>query len=287
MRFDKTYTKFFERDFFITTYLNNIAQYTPPTPERENQLVKDVQNGNEEALSELVMGHQRIIFAMAKKYAKNKSELIDYVNEGTIGLITAIEKYDETHGVRFITYASHYIRRQMNEYLTFNRDQVDITNRRRFGGKLKQIKRECFNQTGVLPSNEEIITLFKERYNINIKNIADIYDVKMHTINIDKDDDNFDSDVDDRFNNATSQSNDYNNTIEDDHIKYIITNALTKLNEKDADIIKMSYGIGEYDREYSIEDIAYKYNISSSAMRTRKMKIIDKLKKFLITKNVA
>ena len=196
---------------------------------------------------------------MAKKYAKNKSELIDYVNEGTIGLITAIEKYDETHGVRFITYASHYIRRQMNEYLTFNRDQVDVTNRRRFSGKLKQIKRECFNQTGVLPSNEEIVTIFKERYNIKIKNIGDIYDVKMHTINIDKDDDNFDSDVDNRFNNATSQNNDYNNTIETDHIKHLISSALSRLDDKDADIIKMSYGIGEYDREYSIEDIVRPY----------------------------
>lgn len=264
-------------------FLQDIKKFDIPTPEEELTLFELAKNGNKEAKNKLFMGHQRFIYALAKHYSKNETEVLDYVNEGNIGLSIAFDKYNPTVGVRFITYASHYIRREMGQYLNETEDLVRKCNKNKFKTKINEIKKSYFNENGCYPSLDEIINQLNEKYGLKVKNKCDIYDTNISSINIDKDDDNYNSEIESSYNIKTSSYNDYNKTIEYEAIKNDVSIILSTVSERDADIIKMIYGIG-YPRPYSFEEIAEKHNLKDTSINIFKNKILEKLRKTFVYK---
>src|SRR3989454_9523629 len=94
----------------LRLYLKEISQFPQLTPEEEQQLGARVQGGDEEAFRKLIEANLRFVVAMAKKYARSGYPLHELINEGNLGLIEAASRFDPTRGVRFITYASWWIR---------------------------------------------------------------------------------------------------------------------------------------------------------------------------------
>lgn len=270
-------TKLIERTNVNSAYLRSIRDYNVPTTEEELVLCRLAKNGDENAKNQLVMGHQRLIYSFAKQYAKDSTEIIDYVNEGTIGLIKAIDTYDESKGFKFITYASYYIRREMRYFMNSTNVMVERSNFFKLDAKLKQIKHDFYNDNGYYPSVETIINLFKTRFNIDVKDRSDVFDVIINSTSVNKDEDNYNSEVETLFNSKTYYSNEYEDVINKDYIKNRVLTLVNTLSERDADIIKMLYGIGEYDREYSISDIAEKHNLNKASIGIIKNKALIKM----------
>jgi RNA polymerase primary sigma factor len=94
----------------LRLYLKEISQFAQLTPEQEKELGARVQTGDEEAFRKLIEANLRFVVAMAKKYARSGYPLHELINEGNLGLIEAVSRFDPTRGVRFITYASWWIR---------------------------------------------------------------------------------------------------------------------------------------------------------------------------------
>jgi len=94
----------------LRIYLKEISQFPQLTPEEERDLGERVQKGDEEAFQKLIEANLRFVVAMAKKYARSGYPLHELINEGNLGLIEAVSRFDPTRGVRFITYASWWIR---------------------------------------------------------------------------------------------------------------------------------------------------------------------------------
>src|SRR5881394_2864262 len=94
----------------LRLYLKEISQFPPLTPEEEQQLGTRVQKGDEDAFRKLIESNLRFVVAMAKKYARSGYPLHELINEGNLGLIEAVSRFDPARGVRFITYASWWIR---------------------------------------------------------------------------------------------------------------------------------------------------------------------------------
>ena len=94
----------------LRLYLKDIARFPQLTPEEEKDLGRRVQNGDEEAFRQLIEANLRFVVAMAKKYARSGYPLHELINEGNLGLIEAVSRFDPARGVRFITYASWWIR---------------------------------------------------------------------------------------------------------------------------------------------------------------------------------
>jgi RNA polymerase primary sigma factor len=94
----------------LRLYLKEISQFPQLTPEEEQKLGARVQKGDEEAFRKLIESNLRFVVAMAKKYARSGYPLHELINEGNMGLIEAASRFDPTRGVRFITYASWWIR---------------------------------------------------------------------------------------------------------------------------------------------------------------------------------
>ena len=94
----------------LRLYLKEISQFPQLTPEEEQQLGARVKGGDEEAFRKLIEANLRFVVAMAKKYARSGYPLHELINEGNLGLIEAVSRFDPSRGVRFITYASWWIR---------------------------------------------------------------------------------------------------------------------------------------------------------------------------------
>jgi RNA polymerase primary sigma factor len=94
----------------LRLYLKEISRFPQLTPDEEQKLGERVQNGDQEAFRKLIESNLRFVVAMAKKYARSGYPLHELINEGNMGLIEAASRFDPARGVRFITYASWWIR---------------------------------------------------------------------------------------------------------------------------------------------------------------------------------
>ena len=266
-------------------FLQDIKTYKVPTVDEELLLFEMAKNGDNEAKNKLFMGHQRFIYSLAKHFSYNGEDVLDYVNEGNIGMAIAFNNYNPTVGVRFITYASSYIRREMSAYFSKTNNLIQQTNKHKFKSKIKKIKQKYFNEYGYYPSVDEIILQLKEIYDINVKDKNDIYDICLNSININKDEDNFNSEVENSFNKKTLSYNDYENKVDNEQIKHFINNALKTVKKRDAEIIKMLFGIG-YDRECTSEEVAYVYNITTANVNNIKNKVLKHIKECYVYREV-
>src|SRR3989475_6326954 len=94
----------------LDQYLREISQYPLISREEEVRLAKKIREGSEECLDKLVRSNLRFVVSVAKKYQNQGVSLADLINEGNLGLIRAAHKFDETKGIKFISYAVWWIR---------------------------------------------------------------------------------------------------------------------------------------------------------------------------------
>src|SRR5215471_7424604 len=94
----------------LRLYLKDISRFPQLTPDEEKELGARIKKGDDEAFRKLIEGNLRFVVAMAKKYARSGYPLHELINEGNLGLIEAVSRFEPSRGVRFITYASWWIR---------------------------------------------------------------------------------------------------------------------------------------------------------------------------------
>ena len=268
--------KFYSGNDTLNKYLSDIRKYKVLTPEEEVELFERIGDGDERAKARIVESNQRFVYSLAKIYSKNEDEVLDYVNEGNIGLITAIDTFDVTKGMKFITYAVWYIRRSMNYYLSTMNSLVAKSNNMKYGKKIEYIKQECMCTKGYEPTYDEIVDMMKEKYNIDIKDICDVYDLNISSINQQLDDD-YTIEDNSEFNEVTSSVNAYETETDKTYNNELVGNILSTLTEKQQDIIRMSFGIG-YERSFTAEEIGDKYEMDETTVNQLKNNIIKYLK---------
>lgn len=268
--------KFYSGNDTLNKYLSDIRKYKVLTPEEEVELFERIGDGDESAKARIVESNQRFVYSLAKIYSKNDDEVLDYVNEGNIGLMTAIDTFDVTKGMKFITYSVWYIRRSMNYYLSTMNSLVAKSNNMKYGKKIEYIKQECMCKNGYEPTYDEIVDMMKEKYNLDIKDICDVYDLNISSINQQLDDD-YTIEDNSEFNEVTSSVNAYETETDKTYNNELVGNILSTLTEKQQDIIRMSFGIG-YERSFTAEEIGDKYEMDEMTVNQLKNNIIKYLK---------
>ena len=268
--------KFYSGNDTLNKYLSDIRKYKVLTPEEEVELFERISDGDESAKARIVESNQRFVYSLAKIYSKNDDEVLDYVNEGNIGLMTAIDTFDVTKGMKFITYSVWYIRRSMNYYLSTMNSLVAKSNNMKYGKKIDYIKQECMCTNGYEPTYDEIVDMMKEKYNLDIKDICDVYDLNISSINQQLDDD-YTIEDNSEFNEVTSSVNAYETETDKTYNNELVGNILSTLTEKQQDIIRMSFGIG-YERSFTAEEIGDKYEMDEMTVNQLKNNIIKYLK---------
>ena len=157
MRISDHGCKYFRSNDVLNSFLADVRRYPVPSVQEEEELFEQYRNGNEFAKDRLILGNLRFIYALAKIYARNETEVVDYVDEGVIGLMKALEEFDPDRGYKFITYGVWYIRRQMNYYMLTKRDMVSHSSQvGNINKKSETFRQKYYAEFGRTPTNEEV-----------------------------------------------------------------------------------------------------------------------------------
>ena len=264
------------------SYLNSIRKFEVLTPEEEVEVFEKIKNGTPEesvaARQKLWECNQRFIYSVAKQYAKGK-DIMDLIEECNVGLNDAIDRFDTTKGMRFLSYAVWYIRRKVVSYITNDGEMVRSTNKQKLMGILPKVKEKFFQENQRDATPEEIIEILDKEYGIKIKENEDVYDMCMSSISETMVGDNdAPSPAQLEFESYTASRNDYEDTIEAESNEYLVNKLLSVCTEKEQGVIKMLYGIG-YDGPMSPEDVADAYGMTKTRVLQLKKSIIKKMQK--------
>ncbi|MBR0291797.1 MAG: RNA polymerase sigma factor RpoD/SigA [Bacteroidales bacterium] len=146
-----------DKESALKKYFDEIKDTKPLTKEEETELAQRIHNGDEKAKQELIKANLKFVVFVAKNYQHRGLDLEDLINDGNIGLVKAAERFDETKGYRFISYAVWWIRESILEDLAMNgrtirlpRKQIELI------GKINTTIKEFELEHGRIPTAEEI-----------------------------------------------------------------------------------------------------------------------------------
>lgn len=259
-------------DISLNLYLKEISKQPLISPEEEIRLAKLIKQGDKRALSKLVNANLRFVVSVAKQYQNQGISLIDLINEGNIGLIKAAEKFDETRGFKFISYAVWWIRQSIllslagqSRTVRLPLNQVSTLNKiNKFISTFEQVNERK-------PSLEEI----EEKLNIPYDKILEIINSSINCVSVDtpfKDEE--EGCLLDIIPNKNSPIAD-ENLLEQDTSKEVEL-ILSKLTVRERAIIRMFFGIGV--PEMPLEEIGNKFGLTSERVRQIKEKVLRDLR---------
>ena len=256
----------------LDKYLQEIGREDLITVEEEVELAQAIKKGDRAALEKLTRANLRFVVSVAKQYQNQGLSLPDLINEGNLGLITAAEKFDETRGLKFISYAVWWIRQSILQALAEKSRIVRLPLNQ--VGSLNKISKAFskFEQENERkPSAEELA----EQLDIPVDKIADSLKVSGRHISMDapfvEGEDNSLLDV-----LVNDDAPIADRTLINESLQQEIDRALSTLTERESEIIKMFFGIGY--QEMTLEEIGDKFQLTRERVRQIKEKAIKRLR---------
>lgn len=273
-----------QRSEDVAIFLNNIRGYDVISAEEELELFHKIRNSKnpdeaEAARKKLIESHQKFVFSVAKKYA-SQSNVLDLVDEGNIGLIEAIDKFDATKGTRFLTFAVWYIRRNIGFYIVNHSQMIKSSNKQKLTNIVPKAKAKFLQDNGRDPSAEELVEQIEAMSGLKIVNKADVEDINFSSINeIMAGDESKPTPTQLEFDSATASYNEYEEQMDREDTAETLESLLSICTDKEKQLLKMLYGIG-YDYPVSPEDVAEKLGMSPVRVQQVKKNLLMKLRKY-------
>ena len=256
----------------LDKYLQEIGREELISVSEEVELAQRIKKGDQKALDKLVRANLRFVVSVAKQYQNQGLPLPDLINEGNLGLIRAAQKFDETRGFKFISYAVWWIRQSILQALAEQSRIVRLPLNQ--VGSLNKITKEVtkFEQENERkPSPEELA----DRLDIPVDKIADSLKVSGRSISVDapfvEGEDNSLLDV-----LANDDSPMADRSLNQESLSKEIDRALRQLYDREREILKMFFGIG--CQEMTLEEIGAKFDLTRERVRQIKEKAIRRHK---------
>jgi RNA polymerase primary sigma factor len=257
----------------LDKYLQDIGKEELITAEEEVQLAQRIKQGDQMALEKLTKANLRFVVSVAKQYQNQGLSLPDLINEGNLGLIKAAQRFDETRGFKFISYAVWWIRQSILQALAEQSrivrlplNQVGSLNRiRKESSKLEQ----KFERP---PSADEIA----ESLDLPESKIESVLKITTRTVSMDapltQDEDMSLLDV-----YISEDSPHTDKDLMKESLAKEIQRSLATLTKKERDVINLFYGIG-MNHGLTLDEIAMKFDLTRERVRQIKEKAIRRLK---------
>jgi len=257
----------------LSKYLQEISQFDPLIPEREIELAIRVKKGDRKALKELTEANLRFVVSVAKDYQGQGLPLTDLINEGNLGLIKAAERFDESRGFKFISYAVWWIRQSVLQALAEHSRIVRLPlNRVGTISKINKASERLEQEFERSPRADEIA----HQLDMRITEINDAQRIarRHHSLDTPFSDDEKNSLLD-----VISDTNidDPDKELHMGSLEKEVRDSLDTLKEREKDVIKMYFGI---DREYALtlNEIGEEFGLTRERVRQIKEKAIRRLR---------
>ncbi len=256
----------------LDKYLQEIGKEELITVEEEVELAQRIKKGDQAALEKLTRANLRFVVSVAKQYQNQGLSLPDLINEGNLGLIKAAEKFDETRGFKFISYAVWWIRQSILQALA----------------EQSRIVRLPLNQVGSLNKINKAFSRFEQEHerkpspeelastlDLTADKVSDTLRVSGRHVSVDAPfvDGEDNSLLDVLVNNDSPNAD---RTLIQESLAKEIHRALATLTEREADIIRLFFGIG--CQEMTLEEIGERFGLTRERVRQIKEKAIRRLR---------
>jgi RNA polymerase primary sigma factor len=258
----------------LEKYLQEIGKVDLLTPEEEVDLAKRIKQGDQAALEKLTKANLRFVVSVAKQYQNQGLSLSDLINEGNLGLIKAAQRFDETRGFKFISYAVWWIRQSILQALAEQSRIVRLPlNKVGSLNKINKAFSELEQEYEREPSAEELAEMLE----IPTEEVETTLGVAARHVSMDapfvEGEDNSLLDVLENIGTpGTDQDLEYRESLSRE-----IERSLSTLTDRQCDVIKLYFGIG-IEHPMSLEDIGDKFGLTRERVRQIKDKAINKLR---------
>ena len=257
----------------VKAYLKSIGNHPRLSFEEEKELSEKSLSGDRDAQTKLVECNLKLVVPIAKRYMGCGLPLLDLIQEGNLGLMKAAEKYDGSKGFRFSTYATYWIRQAISRALgdqsrtiRIPANMVELLSKVRHGSAelLQTLRRE--------PTEQEIA----DHLGIELEKVQTVMDMAQATTSLDLAvDDDGETTMGDLIADSGAE-NPYQNMVKEANIQ-IVEAVLATLSNKEADILRMRFGIGA-DKPMTLEEVGQHYGVTRERIRQVENKAIRKLR---------
>ena len=240
----------------VEKYLQEIGKVDLITAEEEVELAKRIKKGDQRALERLVNANLRFVVSVAKQYQNQGLTLNDLINEGNVGLVKAAQKFDETRGFKFISYAVWWIRQSIMQALAEQSRLVRLPLNK--VGSLSKIRKALITLEQEFdrePSAEELANYL----DIDVREVETTLKLSSRHTSLD----------------APLMADSYMDYV--DSLRKETERSLNSLTPRQRDVVKLYFGIG-VEHPMSLEDIGDHLNITRERVRQIKDKAINKLR---------
>ena len=255
----------------LQLFLNEAGKYALLSAAEEVELAKRIESGDVEAKNRMINSNLRLVVSIAKKYQGHGLSLLDLIQEGVIGLIRAVEKFDWRRGYKFSTYATWWIRQAVqrgvaNKSRTI-RIPVHIADREQ---KIGRAERELMAKLGRPPTDEEI----SEASKISLKHLREVREAARAVTSLDKPvgDDN-DASIGDLIGVAEGGVEE---EVEVSLTEDTLHRALATLPEREQNVLNLRYGLG-VEEPQSLEEIGRRLGITRERVRQIEATALERL----------
>ena len=264
----------------LDKYLQEIGHEDLISVEEEVELAQKIKRGDRRALEKLTRANLRFVVSVAKQYQNQGLSLPDLINEGNLGLIKAAEKFDETRGFKFISYAVWWIRQsilqaiaEQSRIVRLPLNQVGSVN------KIKRVLNKLEQENEQFPTIEEIAA----KVDIPEDKVADAIKSNGRHVSVDaRLAEGEESSLLDILPNNNAQMAD--SMLVQESLRDEVANALQSLNERERNIVEAFFGINQ--SEMTLEEIGDKFGLTRERVRQIKEKAIRRLRHNTKNKNL-
>ncbi len=258
----------------LEKYLQEIGRVPLLTMEEEIQLTTLIKHGDKRALDRLVKANLRFVVSVAKQYQGQGLSLPDLINEGNIGLIKSVERFDDTRGFKFISFAVWWIRQSIIKAIADNARLVRMPlNKVILSSRIQKAGSVLEQELGRAPSAEELA----EALGMELQEVNAQLEIKDRHVSLDTPfSDEEDGSLIDTLENKNADHTD-RKLYHADSLKQEIDRSLQTLPERHKMMLCYFYGIG-IDHPLSLDDIGQRFNITPERVRQIKDKALSKLR---------
>uniref|UniRef100_A0A7V4DF16 RNA polymerase sigma factor SigA n=1 Tax=Candidatus Caldatribacterium californiense TaxID=1454726 RepID=A0A7V4DF16_9BACT len=257
----------------VKMYLKEIGQVPLLTPEEEVELAKRIEQGDQEAKKKLIEANLRLVVSIAKRYVGRGMLFLDLIQEGNLGLIRAVEKFDYRKGYKFSTYATWWIRQAITRAIADQARTIRIpVHMVETINKLVRVSRQLTQELGREPTPEEIA----ERMGITPEKVREILKTAQEPLSLEtpigeEEDSHLGDFIEDTGIMAPPQAASYSLLREQ------LENVLNTLTERERKVLKLRFGL-EDGKSHTLEEVGQIFGVTRERIRQIEAKALRKLR---------
>ena len=260
-------------DDSVKMYLKDIGRVPLLSPQEEIEIAKRMAEGDEEAKKELINANLRLVVNIAKRYVGRGMQFLDLIQEGNLGLMKAVEKFDYTRGYKFSTYATWWIRQAITRAIADQARTIRIpVHMVETINKLTRVSRNLLQKNGREPTDEEIAVEME----LDVARVREIKKISQEPVSLEtpvgeEDDSHLGDFIEDHDAPAPADAASFM------LLKEQLEDVLGTLTQREKNVLRLRFGL-EDGRARTLEEVGKSFNVTRERIRQIEAKALRKLR---------